>query len=92
MSAQDLAENLDYAFLAREAMPWGKTVPWDTFLHYVLPHRTSQEPFQSHRAMLLANWPRCAPLPRTWRKHSCAWPNGAPSGQNTALPPAGTWA
>jgi transglutaminase-like putative cysteine protease len=61
MSAQDLAENLDYAFLAREAMPWGKTVPWDTFLHYVLPHRTSQEPFQSHRAMLFGELaPLCA--------------------------------
>ncbi len=52
MSADDLGENLDYAFLARESMPWGETVPWDIFLHYVLPHRASQEPFQPHRAML----------------------------------------
>lgn len=52
MSAAELNENLDYAFLARESMPWGKTVPWDTFLHYVLPHRASQEPFEAHRAML----------------------------------------
>lgn len=61
MSAQDLAENLDYAFLAREAMPWGKTLPWDIFLHYVLPHRTSQEPFKPHRAMLFGELvPLCA--------------------------------
>lgn len=52
MSTRDLAENLDYAFLARETMPWGKTLPWDIFLHYVLPHRTSQEPFTPHRARL----------------------------------------
>lgn len=61
MSAQDLAENLDYAFLARETMPWGKTLPWDIFLHYVLPHRTSQEPFKPHRAMLFGELaPLCA--------------------------------
>ena len=61
MSARDLAENLDYAFLAREAMPWGKTLPWDIFLHYVLPHRTSQEPFKPHRARLFGELaPLCA--------------------------------
>ena len=52
MTAADLRENLDFAFLARQSMPWGQRVPWDLFLHYVLPHRTSQEPFQPHRAML----------------------------------------
>jgi hypothetical protein len=61
MSARDLADNLDYAFLAREAMPWGKSLPWDIFLHYVLPHRTSQEPFEPHRAMLFTELaPLCA--------------------------------
>ena len=61
MSAAELSENLDYAFLARESMPWGETVPWDTFLHYVLPHRASQEPFQPHRAMLFRELaPLCA--------------------------------
>ncbi len=52
MSGADLRENLDFAFLAWRTMPWGKKVPWDIFLHYVLPHRTSQEPFQPHRAWL----------------------------------------
>ena len=61
MSAGDLGENLDYAFLARTAMPWGETVPWDIFLHYVLPHRASQEPFEPHRAMLFKELaPLCA--------------------------------
>jgi hypothetical protein len=61
MSAADLGENLDYAFLARDSMPWGKTVPWDEFLHYVLPHRASQEPFKPHRAMLFKELaPLCA--------------------------------
>lgn len=43
LSAAQLAENLDYAFLARESTPWGLNVAWSDFLHYVLPHRVSQE-------------------------------------------------
>ncbi|WP_239061040.1 transglutaminase domain-containing protein [Desulfovibrio sp. JC022] len=43
LSAAELAENLDYALLARESTPWGKNVSWTDFLHYVLPHRVSQE-------------------------------------------------
>lgn len=61
MTADDLRENVDYAFLTRSLMPWGPRVPWDVFLHYVLPHRTSQEPFQPHRAMLFRELgPLCA--------------------------------
>jgi transglutaminase-like putative cysteine protease len=61
MSAADLRENLEYAFLARETLPWGKAVPPDIFLHYVLPHRVSQEPFEPHRAMLYRELaPLCA--------------------------------
>ena len=61
MTAADLRENLEYAFLARRTMPWGPDVPWDVFRHYVLPHRTSQEPFQPHRAMLFRELaPLCA--------------------------------
>jgi len=44
-----LSENLEYAFLARKLMPWAKEVPWDIFLHYVLPHRVSQEPCERWR-------------------------------------------
>lgn len=43
LSSDLLIENLDYAFLARESTLWGKTVSWTDFLHYVLPHRVSQE-------------------------------------------------
>ncbi|WP_415714812.1 transglutaminase domain-containing protein [Maridesulfovibrio sp.] len=43
LTAAQLAENLDYAFLARESTPWGKNISWTDFLHYVLPHRVSQE-------------------------------------------------
>lgn len=59
MGEGDLRENLEYAFLARRAMPWD--IPWDIFLHYVLPHRASQEPFQPNRAMLFRELaPLCA--------------------------------
>lgn len=52
ITARDLAENLDYAFLARESLPWGPGVPWNLFLNYVLPHRVTQEPFQPWRRSL----------------------------------------
>lgn len=47
-----LAEHLEYAFLAREAMPWGGQVPFDLFLRYVLPHRVAQERVQPWRRQL----------------------------------------
>lgn len=62
MTEAQLRENLDYAFLARKTMPWGARVPWDVFLRYVVPHRTSQEPFHPHRAML---YHELAPLCRS---------------------------
>lgn len=61
MTEADRRENLDFAFLARQTMPWGHKVPWDIFAHYVLPHRTSQEPFQAHRPRLFRELaPLCA--------------------------------
>ena len=50
MSADELSEHVDYAFLARQSMPWGKEAPFDVFLRFVLPHRMSQEPAQPFRA------------------------------------------
>ncbi|MCU0612110.1 MAG: transglutaminase-like domain-containing protein [Candidatus Eisenbacteria bacterium] len=44
-----LRENLIWAVKARESMPWGHAVPDELFLHYVLPHRVSQERWQSWR-------------------------------------------
>ncbi len=36
-------ENIDYAFKAREEMPWGKTIPEREFRHFVLPVRVNNE-------------------------------------------------
>ena len=52
MTAEELGEHLDYAFLARERFPWGETVPWELFLRYVLPHRAAQEPTEPWRKQL----------------------------------------
>ncbi len=49
VTKEGLSEHLDYAFLARKRMPWGKKVPWQIFLRYVLPHRVSQEPCERWR-------------------------------------------
>ncbi|ACS79543.1 transglutaminase domain-containing protein [Maridesulfovibrio salexigens] len=51
LSAKELAENLDFAFLARESTKWGKNISWNDFLHYVLPHRVSQEKATSWRKL-----------------------------------------
>jgi hypothetical protein len=48
---------LDTVRLAREArdrFQWGKTVPEDVYLRYVLPPRVSQEPLEAWRPYLLA--------------------------------------
>ncbi len=52
VSARDLSENLEYAFLARKTLPWGESVPWSLFLNYVLPHRVTQEPLEPWRKRL----------------------------------------
>ena len=43
ISEQLLTENLGFAALARDSLPWGASVPDDVFRHYVLPHRATQE-------------------------------------------------
>ncbi|HEB60734.1 MAG TPA: hypothetical protein ENJ06_02815 [Phycisphaeraceae bacterium] len=52
MSAKDLQENLDYAFAAYEDLPWSGKVPFNLFLHYVLPPRVTEEPYQPWRPIL----------------------------------------
>lgn len=59
MTAKDLKENMDYACKARLTMPWGKTPSFNMFLHYVLPHRVTQEASQPWRA---AFYEHLAPL------------------------------
>lgn len=52
ITSENLIENITYAFKARKEMPWGKTVPFDIFQHYVLPHRLINEPFKPYRKQL----------------------------------------
>ncbi|PIE24215.1 MAG: hypothetical protein CSA62_05275 [Planctomycetota bacterium] len=46
---RDLAENLELAFRARQETAYGHKLSDGLFLHYVLPHRVTQEPFEPHR-------------------------------------------
>ncbi|MHC4941565.1 MAG: transglutaminase-like domain-containing protein [Planctomycetota bacterium] len=52
MNVKDLGENLGFAFRARNELPWGKEPPMNIFLHYVLPHRVTQEAFLPWRPYL----------------------------------------
>ena len=51
----ELSENLEYAFLAKKTMPWGKKISWEDFLLYVLPHRIAQEPHKKWRKFFFEN-------------------------------------
>jgi hypothetical protein len=51
MPASMLERNVSLAFQARELLPWGARVSDDLFLHYVLPHRVTQEPLSDWRGM-----------------------------------------
>ncbi len=42
-SGEFFLENVDYAFKAREEMPWGKDIPEREFRHFVLPPRVNNE-------------------------------------------------
>ncbi|MFG0252474.1 MAG: transglutaminase-like domain-containing protein, partial [Phycisphaerales bacterium JB038] len=55
LTAADLQENLDLAFQARAELPWAGQVPFELFLHYVLPPRVTEEPFTPWRAPLYAD-------------------------------------
>lgn len=48
-SAEFYLENVDYSLMAREAMPWGKSVPIREFLHFVLPVRVNNEDLDNSR-------------------------------------------
>ncbi len=41
--------NVRQTLLTREQMPWGKTIPRDIFMHFVLPLRVNNEPLDSAR-------------------------------------------
>ncbi len=42
-SGEYFLENVDYAFKAKEEMPWGKDIPEREFRHFVLPPRVNNE-------------------------------------------------
>ena len=44
-----ILENVDVTLKAREEMPWGKDIPEQEFLHFVLPLRVNNEPLDSSR-------------------------------------------
>jgi hypothetical protein len=48
-----LLETVRLAREARETFPWGRSVPDDVYLRYVLPPRVSQEPLERWRPHLL---------------------------------------
>jgi transglutaminase-like putative cysteine protease len=48
-TASVLLENLQFAVMAQDSLPWGPNIPNDLFLHYVLPYRESQERLSSWR-------------------------------------------
>jgi len=51
-TSDDLRAHLEYAFKTRDLLPWSGKVTEELFLHYVLPHRVSQEPFEEWRTYL----------------------------------------
>ncbi len=48
-SGEYFLENIEYSFLAREEMPWGKVVPEREFRHFVLPVRVNNEDLDDSR-------------------------------------------
>ncbi|MCP4548271.1 MAG: transglutaminase domain-containing protein [bacterium] len=54
-----LREHVHLAVLGLEEAPWRDQLPHDLWLHFVVPHRVSQEPAQSWRGRIRAElWPR----------------------------------
>lgn len=45
-------KNVQYSLKAREEMPWGKTIPEEEFLHFVLPLRVNNENLDNFREVM----------------------------------------
>jgi len=56
VSAEFLIEHIDYAFRAWRERPWATGLSFDQFCEYVLPYRGSNEPLESWRAPLFAEY------------------------------------
>jgi hypothetical protein len=52
VKADLLLHDVRCALAARDAFPWCRDLPWETFLEFVLPYRGSQEPAQDWRPVL----------------------------------------
>lgn len=64
ISAEHLAEHVQYALRARRETPWGPSIPAADFLDHVLPLRGTNEPLQRWRPMLFESLrPELADLP-----------------------------
>jgi hypothetical protein len=50
ISGQDLAEDVALAYQAKDQSPWGKDIPEDIFLNYVVPYASLDEPRDSWRS------------------------------------------
>ena len=45
-------KNVQFALLARQEMPWGKTIPEEEFLHFTLPLRVNNENLDNFREVM----------------------------------------
>ncbi len=52
LEPQKYLNEVEYAFMVREEVPWGKDIPDEIWYNYVLPHRVSQEPLEYWREYL----------------------------------------
>lgn len=52
LTAQVLWDDFDRSFRSRESYSWGARVPFELFVHYVLPSRIAQEPYERWRRLL----------------------------------------
>jgi hypothetical protein len=49
IKSEVLLDNINYAYKSLEEFSWGKDLPEEIFLNYLLPYRNSQEPIENFR-------------------------------------------
>jgi len=52
-------KNIQYSLKARQEMPWGKTIPEEEFLHFVLPLRVNNENLDNFRELMYPEIKEC---------------------------------
>ncbi len=63
-------KNVQFSLKARAEMPWGKTIPEEEFLHFVLPLRVNNENLDNFREVMY-KVPRKSKLPWNRFAHQC---------------------